>query len=78
MIIKQDQCYLIDRRSGGPYKVKLVKFFDLFQCQGDSFPHDRSRLLESKFTYVSSNFRSVEIKLSGFSGVTGVNSGCRC
>ena len=26
----------------------------LFQCQEDSFPHDRSRVLESKFTFVSS------------------------
>ena len=26
----------------------------MFQCQEDSFPHDRSRVLESKFTFVSS------------------------
>ena len=49
--------------------LKLVNFFGLFQCQGDSFPHDRSRVLESKFTYVSSTFWSVEIKLSGISCV---------
>ena len=49
--------------------LKLVKFFGLFQCQGDSFLHDRSRVLESKFTYLSSNFWSVKIKLRGISGV---------
>ena len=43
-----------------------------------SFPHDRSRVLEIKFTYVSANFWSVEIILSVISTVIGVDSGCRC
>ena len=39
----------------GPIKfLELVKFLGLFQCRGDSFPHDRCRVLESKFTFVSS------------------------
>ena len=35
--------------------LNLLNFLQrLFQCQGDSFPHDRSRVLESRFTFVSS------------------------
>ena len=34
----------------GPIKfLELVKFLGLFQCRGDSFPHDRCRVLESRF-----------------------------
>ena len=54
--------------------LKPVKCF--FQCHGDSFPHDRSRVLKSKFAYVSSNLWSVEIKLGEISGVIGVDSCC--
>ena len=56
----------------------LIKFLKLFQsvcffyCQGNSFPHDRSRVLKSKLAYVSSNLWSVKIELSGISGVIGV------
>ena len=58
--------------------LKLVKCFCFFQCQGDSFPHDRSRVLTSKFAYVSSNLWSVEIKLGGISVVIGVDNCCMC
>ena len=57
--------------------LKPVKSFCFFQCNGDSFPYDRSRVLKSKFAYVSSNLWSVEIKLGRISGVIGVDSCCR-
>ena len=53
--------------------LKPVKSFCFFQCHGDSFPYDRSRVL----AYVSSNLWSVEIKLGRISGVIGVDSCCR-
>ena len=57
--------------------LKPVKSSCFFQCRGDSFPYDRSRVLKSKFAYVSSNLWSVEIKLGRISGVIGVDSCCR-
>ena len=57
--------------------LKPVKSFCFCQCHGDSFPYDRSRVLKSKFAYVSSNLWSVEIKLGRISGVIGVDSCCR-
>ena len=39
--------------------LNLLKFFGFFHSQGDSFPHSRSRVLASRYTYVSVTFSLV-------------------
>ena len=64
----------------------LIKFLKLVKCFGvvsvPRAPGTVSHMTEAEYLKVnlpvSSNFWSVEIKLSGIFGVIGVDSGCRC